>query len=81
MKIVADDIEIDHQARTVRTSGSEEIANTLRGHVNSLSNSKGSGENPEDKGRRSLAQEPAGGDPGTVQMREARMMNQCRKRR
>ena len=77
VKIVADDIEINHQAGTVRTSGSEKVANTLRGHVNSLFNSKSSGKDPEDKGRRSFAQVPAGGDPGTVQTREAQIMNQC----
>ncbi|ENN87458.1 hypothetical protein RHSP_28371 [Rhizobium freirei PRF 81] len=50
VEVVADDIEIDHQARTVRTSGSEKVANTLRGHVNSLSIPKAPGKPQRTKG-------------------------------
>jgi hypothetical protein len=78
MEIVADYVEVNHEAGTVGTSGCEKVADALSGHINSLFQFQSSGKKPEDKGHTRTAQEPAGGDPGSLAALDAQMMNQRR---
>jgi hypothetical protein len=48
-EVVTHDVEVDHEAGTIGTSGCEKVADALSGHINPFSNSRAPGK-PEDKG-------------------------------
>ncbi|GAA3089560.1 hypothetical protein GCM10010520_39860 [Rhizobium viscosum] len=59
MEIVSDDVEVDHEAGTVGTSGCEKVADALGGHIDSLFQFQSSGRNRRTKGM----QEPLRNQP------------------